>query len=173
MGLWERRGVHVRVEIGPKEARRSRIAIASSGGGGGGAAAVGEEENDEHYQRIYGHGMADRRVMRIAEGVRTVLGMLGREVPDGEVGGADEGDSDDGERDGGDGDEEKGEEEEEEEEEEVDEDKEEKEEEEDEYAPTWPPRWLNTLIPLLSLPALFHYMYLLFPFPVSSHGQGF
>ena len=31
-----------------------------------------------------------------------------------------------------------------------------------------PPR-----LPLLSLPALFHYMCLFFPFPVNSHGQGF
>ena len=57
---------------------------------------------------------------------------------------------------------------------EADEEKEEEEEdekEEDEDTPRWPPRWLKTLITLLSLPALFHWS--LCPFPVSSHRQRF
>ena len=62
-----------------------------------------------------------------------------------------------------------------EEEAEADEEKEEEEEreEEDEDAPKWPPRWLNTLITLLSLPTLVHYVCLCLAFPVSSHCQGF
>ena len=58
---------------------------------------------------------------------------------------------------------------------EADEEKEEEEEreEEDEDAPKWPPRWLNTLITLLSLPTLVHYMCLFLPCPVSSPGQSF
>ena len=58
---------------------------------------------------------------------------------------------------------------------EADEEKEEEEEreEEDEDAPKWHPRLLNTLITLLSLPTLVHYVRLFLPFPVSSHGQGF
>ena len=47
------------------------------------------------------------------------------------------------------------------------------EEEEDEDAPKWHPRLLNTLITLLSLPTLVHYVRLFLAFPVSSHGQGF
>ena len=53
------------------------------------------------------------------------------------------------------------------------EEEEEEGEEDDEDAPKWPPRLLNALITLLSLPALFHYMCLFLPFPVSSHGKGF
>ena len=49
----------------------------------------------------------------------------------------------------------------------------EEEEEDDEDAPKWHTRLLDTLITLLSLPTLVHYVRLFLPFPVSSHGQGF
>ena len=50
---------------------------------------------------------------------------------------------------------------------------EERDEEEDEHALKLHPRLLNTLITLLSLPTLVHYVRPFLPFPVSSHGQGF
>ena len=58
---------------------------------------------------------------------------------------------------------------------EADEKKEEEEEreEEDDDSPKWRPRLLNTLITIVSLPTVVHYMRLFLPLPVSSHGQGF
>ena len=84
MMLWERRGVHIRIEIGPKEANSGKVAIATSANNSE-SHNKNEEDANTHAMHLYGHDIARRRVTREDKGVKMVLKLLGREGVNGDT----------------------------------------------------------------------------------------